>query len=185
MDTRSILLGSCLVVALVGCGSAELTLSEYASEVEALVAEMESRFESIDAEWLSEPPNVDRAADYWEDRIEVRTDYLDAVKELVPPEDIEPMHNQAIEVFTRITDADIALQERAETFTEFDDHWQWVDTPEGRASDAVLEDVFAFCRESQQEFDETQDRESLAEMPWIPSEMKEVVRVAFGCPPSE
>lgn len=178
------MVGCSLAVAIAGCGSGELTLSEYASEVEALVAEMESRFASIDAEWVAEPPSVDRAAEYWEDRLEIRDDFLDAIRELNPPEEVEAMHAQSIDIFTKITQADVALRAKAESFTELDSHWQWVDTPEGRASDAVLEDVFVFCRASQDEFDETRDRESLAEMPWIPSEMKEVVRVAFGCPPS-
>ena len=169
---------------MAGCGSGELSLTEYASEVEGLVAEMESGFVSIDAEWLSEPPSVERAAEYWEDRLEIRNDFLDAIKDLDPPEDVEAMHAQSIDIFTKIMQADVALRAKAESFTELDSHWQWVDTPEGRASDAVLEDVYAFCRESQEEFDETQGRDALAEMPWIPSEMKEVVRVAFGCPPS-
>ena len=58
-----------------------------------------------------------------------------------------------------------------------------MDTPEGQAADAVLEEVFAFCRASQAEFDATEDREALEDAAWVPSEMKEVVKVAFGCPP--
>ncbi len=174
-----------MAIVAAGCGSSELTLSEYASEVEAQVAEMESRFVSIDAEWLGGSPSVDRAAEYWEDRLEIRNDFLDAIKELDPPEDVEAMHTQSIDLFSRITQADAALRAKAESFTEFDDHWQWADTEEGRAADAVLEDIYAFCRGSQQEFDDTKDRETFAEMHWVPTEMKEVVRVAFGCPPSE
>lgn len=185
MRMREILLGFCLATVVAGCGSNELTLSEYAAEVEALVAEMESRFVSIDTEWLGGPPSVDRAAEYWEDRLEIRSDFLDAIEELDPPEDIDAMHTQSIDLFSKITQADVALRAKAESFVELDDHWQWVDTEEGRAADAVLEDVYAFCRDSQQEFDATKERESFDEMPWIPSEMKEVVRVAFGCPPSE
>jgi hypothetical protein len=63
------------------------------------------------------------------------------------------------------------------------EHWQWVETPEGQAADAVLEEVFAFCRASQAEFDATEVREALEDAAWVPSEMKEVVKVAFGCPP--
>lgn len=182
---RTILLGFCFATFVAGCASSEPTLSEYASEVEALVAEMESRFVSIDAEWLGGPPNVDRAAEYWDDRLEIRNDFLDAIKELDPPEDVEAMHAQSIDLFSRITQADVALRAKAESYAEFDDHWQWADTEAGRAADAVLEDVYTFCRDSQQEFDDTRDRETFAEMPWVPSEMKEVVRVAFGCPPSD
>jgi len=52
-----------------------------------------------------------------------------------------------------------------------------------RGTDAVLEEVFAFCRTSQAEFDAAEDREALEDAAWVPSEMKEVVKVAFGCPP--
>ena len=71
------------------------------------------------------------------------------------------------------------MSPRLETVTE---HWQWVETPEGQAAEAVLEDVYAFCRASQAEFDATGEREPLADVPWVPPEMKEIVSVAFGCP---
>lgn len=178
-------LGLLPALAVVGCGSAELTLTEYATELEGLVAEMEVRFIDIDAEWLSEPPSVDRAAEYWDQRLDIRNDFLNGIEELQPPEEAVDMHEQSIGIFTRITDADVALRARVDTMDTFTDHWQWVDTPEGQAADAVLADVYAFCRQSQEEFDATSDRETFDDMPWIPSEMKEVVRVAFGCPPSE
>jgi hypothetical protein len=63
------------------------------------------------------------------------------------------------------------------------EHWQRVDTPEGRAAEAIPEGVFAFCRASQADYDATSDRAPLPDVPWIPSEMSEVVSVAFGCPP--
>jgi hypothetical protein len=58
-----------------------------------------------------------------------------------------------------------------------------VNTAEGQAAEAVLEEVFAFCRASQAEFDATEERESLEDVPWLPPEMTEIVKVAFGCPP--
>lgn len=184
MDLRTgcIVLG--LVLMLTACGAGELSLTEYASEVETLVAEMELRFSEIDAEWVSQSPNVARAQEYWDDRIDIRDDFLESIRKLRPPEEVLDQHDAAIDVFGRINDADTALRARVDQYTTIDEHWQWVDTPEGRAADAVLEEVFAFCRASQEEFDATQERESFDEMPWLPSEMKEVVRVAFGCPPS-
>ena len=173
-----------LALALASCGAGELSLTEYAGEVEGLVAEMEERFATIDAEWLSQPADIARAREYWDERMEIRSDFLESIRELRPPEEVVDQHEAAIDVFDRITDADVALRARVDQYATIDDHWQWVDTPEGRAADAVLEEVFAFCRASQEEFDATQERESFDEMPWLPSQMKEVVRVAFGCPPS-
>ncbi|MBT8192597.1 MAG: hypothetical protein HKO63_09180 [Acidimicrobiia bacterium] len=171
-----------LAALLTACGGGELTLSEYASQAEDLVAEMESQFESLDAAWESQVPSAEGARTYWDGRLDIRAEFLDGVRELDPPAAVEDQHAAALDVFARITAADEALAERADAFETITDHWQWVDTPEGRASDALLQEVFAFCRASQADFDATKDLEGLKDLPWIPSEMTEVVSVAFGCP---
>lgn len=173
-----------LAVTAAACGSGELSLTEYADEVEILVAEMEASFIEIDTEWMSQTPSVARAQEYWDDRLQIRYDFLESVESLHPPEAVIGMHEDSIAVFTTITDADVALRARVDRYETIDDHWQWVDTPEGQAAEAALVDVYEFCRDSQEEFDATKQREQLDDTPWLPSEMKEVVRVAFGCPPS-
>ncbi len=93
------------------------------------------------------------------------------------------MHDSAIDIFTRITAADRALAERALASETFDGHWEWVDTPEGQAVEAILAEVYGFCRASQADFDATAPGAALEDVPWVPSEMTETVSVAFGCPP--
>jgi len=177
------LLAVSLAVALVACGGASLTVSEYAAEAESLVATMEQDFASLDRQWESEEPSLAGAQRYWEQRLDVRRDFLDGVEGLKPPETVEAQHEAAVDVFDRMTAADEALAARVETYDTITGHWQWVDTPEGRAADALLEEVFAFCRASQADYDATKDRAAFEDMPWIPSEMSEVISVAFGCPP--
>ena len=177
-----LLIGISVALSVAACGGGSLTLTEYAAEVEQLVAEMENGFASADAEWESQAPSVAGAEEYWEDRLEVRYDFLEGVEALEPPEEVADMHQESLDLFTKMTDADEALAARSAEFDEFTDHWQWVDTPEGQASDKVLAEVFEFCRASQEDFDATQEREQFAVDEWLPSEMKEVVRVAFGCP---
>lgn len=174
--------GAVLGIVLVGCGGSSLTVAEYAAEAEDLVTEMEAGFASLDAEWESQEPRVEGAHAYWEGRLEVRADFLEGVSALDPPERIADQHDAALDVFGRITAADEALASRVAPFETVTEHWQWDDTPEGQAADALLEEVFAFCRASQADFDATQEREILEDVPWIPSEMSEVVGVAFGCP---
>ena len=157
--------------------------SEYAEQAESLVTEMQARFVSIDAAWESQAPTVEGARSYWEQRLEIRDDFLKGVRSLNPSEGIADQHAAALDVFERITAADEALAARVATFDSVTDHWQWVDTPEGRAAEAVLEDVYEFCRASQEEFDATAGREDLEDVPWVPPEMKEAIKVAFGCPP--
>ena len=173
----------CLTVALGACSGGTLTPSEYAEQAEGLVAEMEAQFASIDSAWESQLPTVDGARSYWEQRLEIRAEFLEGVRNLKPSEGITAQHAAALDVFERITAADEALAARVATFDSVTDHWQWVDTPEGRAAEAVLEDVFDFCRASQEEFDATAGLEDLEDVPWVPPEMKEAIKVAFGCPP--
>lgn len=183
MRMRLIIAGALLATTAAACGGDTLTVTEYAAEIEDLVAEMGARFNSIDAEWTSQPPTAEGAEDYWEQRLAIRFEFLEGVEDLDPPEEVAGMHEESIDIFDRITAADEALATRAATFETMTDHWQWVDTPEGQAADAILGEVYAFCRASQAEFDATEEREVLEGNSWIPSEMTQVVSVAFGCPP--
>lgn len=173
----------CLALAVAACGGGTLTLTEYATEVEALVAEMESSFDSIDSRWEGQAPTIEGARQYWDRRLEIRADFLAGVRDLNPPEELETQHETALDLFGRITAADEALAARVATFETITEHWQWVGTPEGHAAEAVLAEVYSFCRASQAEYDATADREALRDVPWIPPEMQQVVKVAFGCPP--
>ena len=175
--------GCWLTVVVAACGGGEMTVSEYAEHAEDLVAEMEAAFVSLDESWLSQPPTVARAQEYWDRRLEIRADFLEGVRDLDPPDVIADQHETAIDVFSSITAADQALAGRVAKLETIAEHWEWNETPEGRAAEAALEEVYAFCRASQAEFDATAERESLEEVDWLPPQLKEVVKVAFGCPP--
>jgi hypothetical protein len=172
-----------LALALAACGSASMTVAEYAEGAESLVAGMTADFAVLDAEWLSGDATAERAAVYWEGRLEIRYEFLAGVEALDPPEPVVEQHRAALDVFGRITAADEVLAEAVAAYPSIEDHWQWVDTPEGRAADAILEEIYGFCRASQADFDATAVGAALDEVPWVPSEMTEVVSVAFGCPP--
>ena len=172
------------VLVLAGCGGGSLTLSDYASEAELLVATMEADFGTLDASWEAQSPSMERALEYWDGRLEIRSAFLEGVRGLDPPREAEGQHDMAIDIFSRITAADEALAARVRGQDTVSAHWAWVDTPEGRASDAILAEVYEFCRASQQEFDATQARGAFADLPWAPSAATETVSVAFGCPPS-
>jgi len=176
---------ACVVLGLASCGSEPLTVTEYAEAVEGYVGEMVDSFAAIDSRWQSEPATRERALVYWEERLEIRHDFLAKINALEPPDEIAGSHAAALDVFERITAADQALSGRVAEYESITDHEQWLDTPEGAASLAVLEDVYSFCRLSQEEFDATSERQGLRDAPWLPPEMKETVKVAFGCPPQE
>ena len=58
---------------------------------------------------------------------------------------------------------------------------QWWDTAEGEAVGAVEEEIYSFCLVFQGLYDRTAERVALSDVPWIPSQMKEVVQVDIGC----
>lgn len=171
-----------LLLLCAGCAAAPLTVTEYAETVEALVAEMTAAFDEIDEAWEAQPPTLGRALGYWERRLEIREQFLAAIQELDPPTEITAIHAAALDVFDRITTADRNLAARVAEYDTITTHRQWLDTPEGAAAQAVLEEVYEFCRLSQEEFDATAEREGLGDAPWLPPDMKEAVKVAFGCP---
>jgi hypothetical protein len=167
---------------LVACGGGTLTVSEYAGEAEILVARMVARFTELDSTWESQPPSMEGALTYWDGRLAIRAEFLEGIEALDPPDSVAEQHAAALDVFTRITEADEALAARVAAMDEVTEHRQWLETPEGAASLALLEEVYAFCRASQADYDATQEREGLRGVNWLPSEMTEVVSVAFGCP---
>lgn len=167
---------------LAACGGGPLSVSEYAAQAEMLVGRMSAEFADLDAAWESETPSLEGAMVYWEGRLEIREDFLEGVEGLDPPEAVAQQHAAALDVFARITEADEALAARVAVMDEVTEHRQWLDTPEGEKSLALLEEIYAFCRASQAEYDATQEREGLEDAPWLPNEMTEVVSVAFGCP---
>ena len=70
VDVRRLLVGLSFIVLVVACGEGPMTLTEYATEVEDLVATMEAQFDALDEDWLSAAPSLDRAAEYWDTRLE-------------------------------------------------------------------------------------------------------------------
>ena len=172
-----------LVLTLMGCGDGSLTVAEYAAQAEELVAELAAELESLDAELESQSPSLEAARAYWERRLAARVELLGGIRALDPPEELADLHATALDLFGRITAAEEDVAARVESFetaADLDQTWQ---TTEGQAAQAVLEEVFALCRATQTGFDETEDRESLNDVPWIPPEMKEVIQISFGCPP--
>jgi hypothetical protein len=183
ISSRRVWVGVCLLFAAAACGGGTLSLSEYAEEGEKLVIVVSERIDTLDAEWESQTPSAEGARDYWDQRVDARVEFLEGLQELDPPAEAVELHGVVVNLFDQLTTAEKDLAARVATFETVDEHWQWFGTPEGRAARTADENVSAICRVVQAEFDATEDREIVSDMPWISPGMKEIVRVAFGCPP--
>jgi hypothetical protein len=168
---------------LAACGG-EPSMTEYAGEVEALIATMNAGLDRLDAE-VEGTQDLDEIKRYATERVQIRNDFLDGMRALEPPDDADDLHDAALAIMGRLTDAETVLAERVlslETAEGIDVIWE---TPEGLAARAADSEAIALCVAAQDEFDQTEERAELESVPWIPQEMKEVVRVAFGCVAAE
>lgn len=173
---------TCLAVVVASCGGGELTLSEYAAEVEGLTTTMYRTLDdlTITVEDGSEVPVEDAQAVY-DGAAAAFGQLRDGLQAIEPPDEVADLHTVSINIITRLTAAQEAFAQRAEDFKTADDWELLYQTPEALAVGAVQEEMITFCQARQAQFDATADREVFADAPWIPTEMKEVVTVLFGC----
>lgn len=164
------------------CGGGSPSLAEYAENGEELTTAVIDQINTLDAEWGTQEPTPERAREYWDRRVAARIEFLEGIRDLDPPDGLVELHETALDLFSRLADAEEALAERVAAFDSPTGPDEWWDTPEGRAARAVDEEAIAICHAAQASFDATQDRQVLSDVPWVPSGMRESVRVAFGCP---
>ncbi len=168
-----------LALLAAACGGGEPSLQEYGDEAEVLVREVTVRIDTLDEQLDASSGEGIRT--YWTNRLDARAEFLDGLSALEPPEVAEELHESVVDLFRRLNAAEEALAARVATLEPGIAPGLWWETPEGEAARAVDDEVTAICHVAQAEFDETEDRAALEDTPWIPSEMKEVVRVAFRC----
>lgn len=178
---RSTVAVACLTLAVAACGGDSLTLSEYSEQAAELISVVRDRIATLDAEWLAATPTPEGAAAYWDERIAARTEFVEDLQALNPPDEAAELHENVVPLFERLTTAERALAARIVAYESLTQHWQGWDTPEGQSAIAVDQELVALCFLTQEELDRTQSRELLAEMSWFPSDMKEVVNVVLGC----
>ncbi|MCP3935573.1 MAG: hypothetical protein GY708_09410 [Actinomycetia bacterium] len=173
----------CLALLAPGCGDGELTLGEYAEQLEEVVTTMNQRISDLDADLESEPLTIEGTQRYFEEKIAARDELLEGFRAIEPPEEAAEMHAAALDIVTKLADAERALAQQADEIETVDELSELWDTQASLAVDAVDEQARAFCAAAQAQFDSSADRAAAFEgQPWIPPELKEVVQVFFGCP---
>jgi hypothetical protein len=155
-------------------------VSGYATRLEDEVAAMNARLDQIDTE-LETAASVDEASQLWDQRIAARQRFVDHLEAVDPPESATELHTAAGDILGRLTEAEAAMGVLAGEYETVASLGQIWNTPEGQAARAVDQEAVAICRAAQASFDETADRGVLVDVPWVTSDMKEVIDVVFGC----
>lgn len=164
---------------IAACGGG-LSTKEYATEIEALAATMNGRLDQLDAA-IEQDQSLEAIQNYARERVAARRNFAEGLERLEPPDDTVELHAAALGIFRRLAAAEALLAERVYELTTnvgVDAVWQ---SPEGVAARAVDEEAVALCLSAQSDFDKTQLRRELGDVPWVPPEMKEVIIVTFGC----
>ena len=170
---------SLLVLGVAACGGG-LSLTEYGNRIEAALAVMNARVDELDFA-IADAASMDEVWTLWDQRIAAREEFVAQVRALDPPDSAAEMHEVAVDIASRLTAAEAAMSVHAENeiITNLAEVW---DTTEGRAARAVDAEAIAICQAAQAYFDEAADRQiEAANVPWLRSELREVVDVAFGC----
>jgi hypothetical protein len=172
--------GILLLLLVTACGG-NPTLADYAEEIETLVIELNREVDALDAQREARGPSVEGEVEYWESRTTARRQFYDGLDALDPPGDLAEMHDLALDIMRRYTAAEEALAAKARELEDLAGIAALWASAEMTRWEAVDEESRVICLIAQQEFDETQQRAELGDLPWIPGDMKETVRVAFGC----
>jgi hypothetical protein len=171
--------GALSAVLVTACSSG-LTMSEYAGEIEQMVQVVDDRIDSLDLTLEGEPTLTDIQA-YWSERMEARAEFLDGMSVLEPPDEAVDVHQIALEMIAAVVSQEQAMADYVAAATDAAEAAAVWDSPAGLAAREADGELVAFCAAVQESFDATAARDELADVPWIPPEMREVIRVTFGC----
>jgi hypothetical protein len=173
-----LLLVLCIAVSISACGGGTLSLAEYGEHVQALANDMRAKLDELDAQMATGEPKVADAQDVLSEAVAARTDFQDKMSELDPPDGFADLHEDFLDAHARIIVAQRAWAEAAQSATSLD---ELRESQPAQAYRSSLDEAVAICHDFQDRIDATADRASLADAPWIPGDMKQVVELVLGC----
>ena len=170
---------------LASCGSGTLSLTDYAQRVETEVTVMNTRLDDLLAELDSEEQTVASTRTYFEGAAAARARFVTAVEDLAPPQQAQRLHDEALAIVRQLRDANETLAAMVATYSNPAQLATLEESPEVQALESIDVKAVAMCHAAEASIDATSEREDLKDVAWLPSELKEVVEVAFRCTAAE
>ena len=187
---RRVCAGALLALIIAACGGGgELSVTEYVASLNAAVDIARGEYESLvtspegavllaNGEQLAEytPQDLQAALGAIRD-IEVGVE--ESVGAIQPPEEVADIHIFWFNFDSNFIPAQEALEARAGTAADWD---ELSESPEMAAYRTALAEDKRVCAEFEAQLNTPEEnRENLTDVPWIPSEMKQVVEAVLGC----
>jgi hypothetical protein len=130
-------------------------------------------------------PNLDDWRAYASGRVALREEFVEGLALLEPPGQVQDLHDAVTDIITRLVAAETAMADEILSLEEGADLSNLWDSEAGRAALEIDAEAIALCKAAEAEFDATEDQAIFEDVPWIPPDMKEVIRVAFYCERSD
>jgi hypothetical protein len=166
-----------IVFVVAACGGGTLSLTEYSERAQSMAWVMLDELDAIEAQWAS-ATTLEDGKEVLDRVVAIRTEMQNGVTDLNPPEAFADIHGDLVELLGRILAVTEAWAVRAETAGSLD---ELQTSSEALAYWNLDAEMGPLCLELQSKLDATAEREIFAEVPWIPSAMKEVVSLIMGC----
>lgn len=174
-----------LAFLLASCASGSLSLTDYAQNVEAEVTVMNTQLDDLLVELESEEQSVASTRAYFEGAAAARARFVTALEDLTPPQQAQRLHDEALAIVRQLRDANETLAAKVATYSDPAQLATLDESPEVRALEAIDAKAVEMCHAAEASIDATSEREDLRDVAWLPSELKEVVEVAFRCTAAE
>jgi hypothetical protein len=173
---RRALGSACIVFVVAACGGGSLSLTEYTEGLQSGSAALDE-FDVLETQWAS-ATTVEEGKQVLDRAVAIRTDLQNGLTDLNPPEAIGEFHADLVDLLGRILAAQEAWAARAETAGSLD---ELQTSSEALAYWALDAEMALLCLDLQSKLDAIAEQAIFTEVPWIPSEMKEVVGLVAGC----
>ncbi len=175
---RNALALGCLTVVLGGCGGGGVSLTEYAETLGPLSVELVEQLEALDDRMSTGTATIEDAREVLVEALDLRAEYQDGLTSLDPPEEVADFHAKIIVFHAQMISAQEAVAARAKTATGLEELDQ---SAEALVYQAMWAEAILLCEEMQVTIDATADRGIFVDTPWVPSDLKEIIEVTFGC----
>jgi hypothetical protein len=167
----------CVGFVIAACGGGTLSLTEYSERVSSMSQVMLDEFDVLEPQWAS-ATTVEEGEEVLNRAVAIRTNLQNGLTDLNPPEAFADIHADLVELLGRILAATEVWAARTATAGTLD---ELQTSPEALAYWDLDAGMGRLCLELQSKLDATAARAVFADVPWIPSDLKEVVNAIGSC----
>jgi hypothetical protein len=187
---RCVCAGALLALIIAACGGGgELSVTDYVASLNAAVDTARGEYESLvtspdgavllaNGEQLAEYTPQDLQAALGAIR-DIEAGFEESVGEVRPPEEVADIHSFWFNFDSNFVPAQEALEARAGAAADWD---ELSESPEMAAYRTALAEDKRVCADFEARLNTSEEApENLTDVPWIPSEMKQIVEAVLGC----